>query len=123
LKHLYVGHGGRDAGHDYGLVGVIDSNTGRLLDDIKVTAHPAEVLIEPSGSKLFVAVYPSDVIDVIDRVNHKRVATWPVPQASHPAVMDIDEQTHRLFVAGTSKQLVVLDAGSGKQVASVPCVD
>src|SRR6267378_164442 len=38
---LYVGYGGKDAGKDYGQVGVIDAKTDRHIGDIKVEAHPA----------------------------------------------------------------------------------
>jgi DNA-binding beta-propeller fold protein YncE len=37
---LYVGYGGKDAGKDYGEVGIIDAETDKRLDDIKVNAHP-----------------------------------------------------------------------------------
>ncbi len=42
---LYVGYGGKDAGQDYGQVGIIDAKTDKCLGDVKVEAHPAELLI------------------------------------------------------------------------------
>ena len=46
---LYVGYGGKDAGKDYGQVGVIDAKTDKHIGDIKVEAHPAELLLDQSG--------------------------------------------------------------------------
>ena len=123
-KYLYVGYGGKDAGQDYGLIGAVDTNTDRLTgDNVKVAAHPAEVLLAKSGPRIFAAIYPADLVEVIDRNKRETIASWPVPEASHPGVMDLDEANHRLFVSGTSQHLSVLDADSGKMVANLPCVD
>ena len=34
-KLLYVGYGGKDAGKDYGEVGIIDAKTDKLIGDVK----------------------------------------------------------------------------------------
>src|SRR4029077_1093857 len=51
---LYVGYGGKDAGKDYGEVGIIEAKTDKHLGDIKVDAHPAELLLDNSGKTLYV---------------------------------------------------------------------
>src|SRR5438876_5264898 len=43
-KLLYVGYGGKDAGKDYGEVGIIDGNADNDVGDVKEGAHPAEPL-------------------------------------------------------------------------------
>jgi hypothetical protein len=53
---LYVGYGGKDAGKDYGEVGVIDAKTDKYIGDIKVDGHPGELLLDQSGKTLFVFV-------------------------------------------------------------------
>src|SRR6266481_7479163 len=40
---LYVGYGGKDAGKDYGEIGIIDAKTDKHLGDVKVEAHPSEL--------------------------------------------------------------------------------
>src|SRR6202047_5305380 len=55
-KLLYVGYGGKDAGKDYGEVGVIDAKTDKHLGDVKVEAHPSELLLNKTGKTLFVFV-------------------------------------------------------------------
>jgi DNA-binding beta-propeller fold protein YncE len=122
-KYIYVGYGGKDAGQDYGLIGIVNAETDQLLGDVRVAAHPAEVLLEKSGPRIFVAIYPADLVEVVDREKREKIASWPVPEASHPGVMDLDEGSHRLFIAGTSQHLTVLDSDSGKVVANIPCVD
>jgi DNA-binding beta-propeller fold protein YncE len=120
---LYVGYGGKDAGQDYGLIGIVETKGDKLVGDVKVSAHPAEILLEKSGTKIFAAIYPADRVEVIDRNTREKIASWPVPNASHPGVMDLDEANHRLFISGTSQHLTILDSESGKVVADLPCVD
>ena len=59
-KILYVGYGGKDAGKDYGMVGIIDAKTDKRLGDIKVDTHPAELLLDKSGKTLYVS-FPRQV--------------------------------------------------------------
>lgn len=122
-KNLYVGYGGKDAKQDYGLVGIVDTKTNKHVGDVKVLAHPAEVLLEMSNPKIFVAISTADLVEVIDRQKRKVLSKWQVPEASHPADMDLDKASHRLFIVGSSKHLTVLDSDSGKVVANLPCVD
>jgi len=51
---LYVGYGGKDAGKDNGEVGIIEPISDKHLGDVKVEAHPAELLLDESGNTLFV---------------------------------------------------------------------
>jgi hypothetical protein len=44
-KMVYVGYGGKDAGKAYGEVGIIDGKNDKHIADIKVTAHPSELLL------------------------------------------------------------------------------
>src|SRR5438105_1836686 len=49
-KLVYVGYGGKDAGKDYGKV---DARNDRLVGDIRVVAHPSELLLDKAGTTLF----------------------------------------------------------------------
>lgn len=53
-KLVYVGYGGKDAGKDYGEVGIIDVRNDKVVGDVKVVAHPSEMLLEKDGPTLFV---------------------------------------------------------------------
>src|ERR1700693_6376884 len=53
-KLVYVGYGGKDAGKDYGEVGIIDAGNNKLVGDIRVVAHPSELLLDKAGTTLFV---------------------------------------------------------------------
>src|SRR5437870_8305835 len=66
-KLVYVGYGGTDAGKDYGEIGIIDAKNDKHIGDIKVVAHPSELLLDKSGTTLFVLVSADKRIQVVDR--------------------------------------------------------
>ncbi len=120
---LYVGYGGKDAGKDYGEVGIIDAKDDRLIGNIKVDAHPAELLLDKSGDRLFCFVSPSSKIQVIDTKQQKVLATWPV-SSERPGDGAYDPANNLLFI-GTRKppQMTAMSADTGKEIASLPTVE
>ena len=74
---LYVGYGGKDAGKDYGEIGIIDAKTDKHLGDVKVEAHPSELLLDESGKTLFVFVSVASVVQVVDTKRREVMSTWP----------------------------------------------
>ncbi len=119
---LYVGYGGKDAGKDYGEVGIINAKTAKHIGDIKVAAHPAELLLDRGGRRLFVLIPVTSQIQLIDTGKREVVSTWPV-SSKRPGDGAFDEATQRLII-GTRKPptMTVLDSNSGKEVASLPTV-
>src|SRR5207253_10485004 len=63
-KIVYVGYGGTDAGKDYGEIGIIDAKDDKHIGDIKVGAHPSELLLDRSGTTLFVCIAIANQIQV-----------------------------------------------------------
>lgn len=121
-KRIYVGYGGKDAGKDYGQVGVIDASTDQRIGDIKVAAHPAEIVMTESGKTLFVAIPVLSEIQVIDARKREVVATWK-PKGERVGDMALDESTQRLFVGTRTPLLIVVDSASGAEIASLPTVE
>ncbi len=120
---LYVGYGGKDAGKEYGVVAVIDPKSDKVIAEIKVNAHPAELLLDKSGKRLFCFVSISSKIDVIDTEKRTVIATWPV-SSERPGDAAFDPATNRLLI-GTRKppQMIAMDADTGKEVSGLPTVD
>jgi DNA-binding beta-propeller fold protein YncE len=121
-KRIYVGYGGKDAGKDYGEVGIIDASTDKRIGDMKVAAHPAEILTNESGKMLFVAIPVLSEIQVIDAREQEVAATWK-PKGKGVGDMALDENTNRLFVGARTPLLIVVDSASGAEVASLPTVE
>jgi DNA-binding beta-propeller fold protein YncE len=120
---LYVGYGGKDAGKDYGEVGIIDAKKDKLIGHVQVAAHPAELLLDKSGKRLFCFVSSASKIQVIDTRKREVIATWPV-SSERPGDGAYDAATNRLLI-GTRKppQMTAMDADTGKEVAALPTVD
>jgi DNA-binding beta-propeller fold protein YncE len=122
-KLLYVGYGGKDAGKDYGQVGIIDAQTDRHVADIQVPARPAELLLDKSGQTLFVFVSIASQVQVVDTKTRQIVATWTV-SSQRNGDGAFDEATHRLFMGTrTPPQMIAMNSSSGKEVAHLPTVD
>ncbi len=122
-KLIYVGYGGKDAGKDYGEVGIIDAKNDKHIGDIKVTAHPSELLLNKSGTTLFVFISAANQLQVIDTNKRQLVFTWPV-SSQRPGDAAFDESTSRLFIGTrTPPEMIVMDAKSGKEVADLPTTE
>jgi DNA-binding beta-propeller fold protein YncE len=120
---LYVGYGGKDAGKDYGEVGIIDAKADKQRGNVQVAAHPAELLLDKSGNTLFVFVSAESKVQVIDTKSRKVVSTWPV-SSQRNGDGAFDEATHRLFLGTrTPPEMIVMDSSSGKEVAHLPTVE
>jgi WD40 repeat protein len=122
-KLLYVGYGGKDAGKDYGEVGIIDATTNKPVGDVRVAAHPAELLLDRSGGTLFVFVSTESKIQVVDTKIREVVSTWPV-SSQRNGDGAYDETIHRLFIGTRSPpQMIAMDSKSGKEVSALPTTE
>jgi hypothetical protein len=120
---LYVGYGGKDAGKDYGQVGIIDAKADKRLGDIKVEAHPAELLLDKSGKTLYVFISAASKVQLVDTKKREVLSTWST-SSQRNGDGAFDEKTHRLFIGTrTPPQMIVMDSSSGKEVAALPTVE
>jgi DNA-binding beta-propeller fold protein YncE len=122
-KLLYVGYGGDDAGKEQGEIGVIDAQGDKHVDDIHVSAHPAELLLDRSGDTLYVFVSLKKEIEVIDTRSRKVKSTFPV-SSQRPGDAAFDDSTHRLLL-GTRipANMIAMDSQTGKEVAKLPTAE
>lgn len=122
-RYLYVGYGGKDAGKDYGEIAIIDADTDKQIGDVKVAAHPAEVLLDESGNSVFTCIPATSQVQVIDTKARTVKSTWAT-KSERPGDMALDDATHRLFV-GTHKppELIIYDSQSGQAVSALPTVE
>jgi DNA-binding beta-propeller fold protein YncE len=117
-KRVYVDFGDEDKA----AIGMVDATTNqRLPEEYKTGAHPESFQLEKSGSKIYVNLPDLKKIGVIDRATGK-MSSWPLTlEENYP--MALNEPEHRLYIASrTPPRLVVFDTGSGKAVATLPCV-
>jgi DNA-binding beta-propeller fold protein YncE len=119
-KLVYVGYGGKDAGKDYGEVGIIDAQNDKVAGDIKVVAHPSELLLDKTGKTLFVFISIANKLQVIDTNKREVLFTWPVT-SQRPGDAAFDESTSRLFIGTrTPAEMIAMNSKTGKEVAHLP---
>ena len=122
-KLVYVGYGGKDAGKDHGEVGVIDASNDKAVGSIKVAAHPSELLLDKSGTTLFVFISIANQLQVIDTNKREVVSTWQV-SGQRPGDAAFDESSSRLFIGTrTPPEMIAMDSISGREVAHLPTVE
>jgi DNA-binding beta-propeller fold protein YncE len=122
-NYLYVVNGGHDAKLPNSYISIIDTNTAKVVGEIKVDSNDVEgIAIEKSGPRMFVDIRGNNSVEVFDREKHTLLATWSVAQeGKRPTAIALDEGTHRLFVGTRDPgKLIVLDTESGKVVSSMP---
>lgn len=120
---VYVGYGGKDAGKDYGEVGIVEATNDKHVGDIKVAAHPSELLLSKSGTTLFVFISIANQVQGIDTKQRKVVSTWPV-SSQRPGDAAFDESRSRLFIGTrTPPEMIVMDSSSGKELVHLPTAE
>lgn len=124
-KCVYIVNGGVTGGLDSSVISIVNTTTGDLVGDVKVSAGILEDMsIGQSGSRLYVTVEDSNKVVVVDTHEQKVVGTWPITKGSTPVATAVDEAHHRLFVACRTTDLsgviVVIDTQTGKELEALP---
>jgi DNA-binding beta-propeller fold protein YncE len=119
--YLYFTNGGDFAKLDYTLLTIFNTDTDERVGEIRFdTGRLEHMVMEKSGSRLFITVPNKQEVDVIDRKKNAITATWPVSGGSFCVAADLDEVHQRLFVTCRSGTMNVLDTETGKVVVTVP---
>jgi YVTN family beta-propeller protein len=108
---------GRDAS-----VTVIDAAASKVAGTIALGGQPEFAAADGAGH-VFVNLEDKNEVLRLDAKELKVLDRWKIAPANTPVSMAIDAAHHRLFVGCRSKSLVVLDAETGKVVATLPIGD
>jgi hypothetical protein len=110
-RELYVGFGN-------GALGRLAAASDAHIDDVALSAHPESFQLQSAGPLLFVNVPDAGDIEVVDRDQRTKVASWPLADAGANFPMALDEPHQRLIVATRAPAaLLVLDTQSGRELA------
>jgi YVTN family beta-propeller protein len=97
---------------------VIDATSGKVAGTVTLGGKPEFAASDDKG-KVFVNLEDKNSIAEVDAKSMTVLATWPIAPCEGPSGLAIDRKTERLFAA-CEKQMVAVDAKSGKVVATVP---
>ena len=111
--HIYVING------DSGSLTVIDPDTNAAIATIDVGAELEPGVADGAGSLFINGVANNEIVRIDARTN-KIESHWAMPTCRKPRGLAIDPKTRRLFATCANSVMVVVDADSGSNVATLP---
>ncbi len=107
---------------DRGQVAFMDARSGEVTATVPLSSSKIEASAPDGKGNIFVAERDRDAVVRIDARTHAVTASWPTAPCHQPTGLDYDPRSQRIFVGCRSDDPVldVLDASTGKVVASVP---
>jgi len=97
----------------------IDAKTGEIAGTVKLTGGPESGVSDFKG-RMFVNIEKENVINVFDSKTLSFIDKWNIAPCEQPTAMAIDRANNRLFVGGRNQLFAVIDANSGKVIATFP---
>ena len=101
-----------------GTVVAIDPSSGEITGTAELEDDSPEGAVADGKGRIFVNNEGKSTVQVIDVKSMKATASWPLAPCEGPTGIAFDATTNRLF-CGCSKTSAVLDAGTGKVVATI----
>jgi len=103
-------------------VTVIDANNNHPAGTIKLEGKP-EVAVSDFKGEIFLNLEDKSQMNVIDATKLSITATWPMAPCEEPSGLAIDRRHRRLFAGCDNKTMAVVNADSGKVIATPPIGD
>jgi len=95
----------------------IDAATGKVLGTIKLDGKPEFAASDAKG-KIFVNIEDKSELVAIDPNKLEVTAKWLLAPCEEPSGLSIDRKNRRLFVGCGNKMMAVVDADTGKVLAT-----
>ena len=96
---------------------VVDAASRKVVATIELPGKPEFPQADGKGH-VFVNIEDKNVIVKLDAASKKAVATYPLTNCDSHSGLAYDAGHHRLFAVCDGKKMAVLDAETGKQLAS-----
>jgi len=96
---------------------VVDAASGKVLGTIKLDGKPEFAASDAKG-EVFVNIEDKSELVAIDASKMEVKAKWPLAPCTEPSGLAIDRKHRRLFVGCDNKMMAVVDADSGKVLAT-----
>ena len=95
----------------------IDAAKGTVLGTIKLEGKP-EFAVSDGKGEIFVNIEDKSQLDAIDPAKLEVKSRWPLAPCQEPSGLAIDRKNRRLFAGCDNKMMAVVDADSGKVLAT-----
>jgi DNA-binding beta-propeller fold protein YncE len=101
-----------------GTLTALDPKTGDIVATVELEDTAPEGAAADGKGHIFVNNESKNTIQVVDVKTWKATASWPLAPCEGPTGIAYDRKTNRIF-SGCNKTSVVVDASSGKIVATI----
>jgi DNA-binding beta-propeller fold protein YncE len=95
----------------------IDAANGKVLGTIKLEGKPEFAVSDGKGG-IFVNIEDKSQLDAIDPAKLEVKSRWPLAPCQEPSGLSMDRKNRRLFAGCDNKMMAVVDADSGKVLAT-----
>jgi DNA-binding beta-propeller fold protein YncE len=95
----------------------IDAAKGTVLGTIKLQGRP-EFAVSDGKGEIFVNIEDKSQLDAIDPNKLEVKSRWPLAPCKEPSGLSMDRKNRRLFSGCDNKMMAVVDADSGKVLAT-----
>jgi DNA-binding beta-propeller fold protein YncE len=95
----------------------IDAASGKVLGTIKLDGKPEFAASDAKG-EIFVNIEDKSELVAIDPNKLEVKAKWPLAPCTEPSGLALDRKNRRLFVGCDNKMMAVVDADTGKVLAT-----
>ena len=103
---------------------VIDAKSSQVVATIPLEGRPEFAVADAKLGMVFDNLEDKNEVIAIDTKTHSITNRWPIAPGEEGSGMAIDLAQHRLFIGcGGSHTMLMMDAASGKVLASVPIGD
>ena len=99
---------------------VFDAHSGNVVATIALPGTPEFAVADPAAGRVYENIEDKNLIVAIDVRSHAIAEQWPIAPGESASGMDIDTAHHRLFIGCHNQRMLMLDAGNGHVIASVP---
>ena len=114
-RRLYVTHGTR--------VHVLNADTLAIVGEIPNTEGVHGVAIASEFGRGFTSNGRASSVSIFDLKSLKVIAQWPLAPGEEPSGLALDTKNNRLFSTCSNEIMIVMDAGDGHILASLPIGD
>jgi YVTN family beta-propeller protein len=97
----------------------IDAATGKVVATIPLSGKP-EFAVADGAGHVYVNIEDKSEMWQIDSQKLAAITHWPLAPCKEPSGLAIDVEHHRLFSGCDNKMMAVVDADSGKVIATPP---
>ena len=118
-------------------VGLGETMVGNVVGQVTQSSNPKfppgafvearlgwqEFAVSDGKGTVFVNIEDKSEVASIDVKKLVVTTRWPIAPGEEPTGLAFDSRSKRLFIAGSNKKMIVMDAATGKVVADLPTGD